>query len=488
MKIATFRRVWIALCLLVGVTASGIASAYPASQMFRYNALSTCPTQGPASGFVYSTGVAACQAAGAAYGALASFRAQGGTCSGTPSGQTAVYQSTTGSAPGFSCIYDYLTSGGAIHTNDIAMTSTNSQLSCPNGGTLSGSVCNCTPPQTDSGTGCVDPPACPDGQFLPAGGGPCTNICPSAGRGWNPLDGDGTDYGFNYPQGQSSACLNVTLSPSASADGLAKSDTCRVVPTSSIIVCADYGSGSICTSEDGRYTGTRCAVGIPTNVPDTATTCDVGDVWCYTDTGSCAAGFVGGTFNGRTICTKKGEPVNVIPQPDSVTSPPYPSEPGQTDPPTQDGEGATPDDRVTVGVGSGAVTGPGNGTGSGSGEDIITCGLPDTPKCKIDETGTPTGEGVDTEARAGVNEEAGKLTTKLEQVLAGEGAPDRSWGFSISFPNTCTPFEIGTARWGFFDVDFCQWQPVIHDIMSLIWVGVAVFLSIGLVIRTVSAG
>lgn len=373
--------------------------------------------------------------------------------------------------------------GGGIATHTVCQGP--AVNSCPNGGTLSGATCVCGSGETDTGTACTTP-SCPAGQHLV--GGVCVSICPAAGRAWNPLDsGDPSLAELTYPSGQTTVCADVAFVGESGP----VTDKCRVIPTGSIIVCADIGGGGgvICGSETGRYTGARCTAA--TDLPaETTNTCDSGDLWCRNPTGgACASGYMGASFNGEALCVKIGEPVNAVSQPDSAIAPPVPghadSPPSHSDPSNQTGESEDPDDRTVVGVGSGATTG--NGTG-GNGEGIVVCGLPDTPPCKIDETGTPTGEGADTDARAEINTEAGKLTTKLDQIIAGDGAPDRSWGFSISFPSTCNPMSIGTARWGFYTLDFCQWQSVAHDLMSLVWIGATIFACLGMVFRAISAG
>jgi hypothetical protein len=115
------------------------------------------------------------------------------------------------------------------------------------------------------------------------------------------------------------------------------------------------------------------------------------------------------------------------------------------------------------------------------------CGGTNQPKCKIDETGTPTGADVDQGAKQSLDTESSKLDVKLSQVVAGDGAPDRSWGFSISFPSTCTPLQITTRSWGNFTLNFCQWQPIVHDLMSMVWAAFTIWICIGMVFRAVNS-
>lgn len=454
----------IALIVLIAI-ACGRAESYPASSGYvafpcSGGSTSVQATDTAACGAMNTTAVASCYG----YTSWAFTGITAGECKGTLTGPGSVPNITGGSV------------GASGHL-------------CPNGGTLSGTTCNCAPGETDTGSACTTP-SCPAGQH--SVGGVCVNICPAAGRAWNPLDsGDSGADGLTYPSGQKTVCSEVGFAGESGP----VSDKCVVVPTGSIIVCADVvgGGGSQCYSETARYTGARC--GSASDMPvETVTSCDSGDLWCRNPTGgACAAGFTGATFGNESLCIKTGESINAVPQPRSPAAPPRAADvedpPELSDPSEQTGEETDPNDRTVVGIGeeSTGINGAGPG-GGGSGEDIITCGLPDSPPCKIDETGTPTGADADTEAKAGITTEAGKLTTALEGVIAGTGAADRSWGFSISFPSTCVPFNVGTSRWGFFAVDFCDFQDQAHDIMSLVWIASTIFLCIGMVFRAINAG
>jgi hypothetical protein len=356
----------------------------------------------------------------------------------------------------------------------------NPALQCPSGGTLSGNECVCGQNETDTGSSCTQPESCPAGQYDPVGGPTeCVPIC-----GANEAVYDPAGQGFSYPSGAKTFCSETTVA----GEGGDVTAHCLAEPTGSVIVCGDYGDSVACFSEHARYTGGQCAAAVETTLEDDVTVCAEGEVWCKSN-GACGAGFVGGSFAGADICVKKGESVNVVPQPKSSAAPPLSSSltdpPTQSNPGTKDGETNDPNLRTVVGVGSGTMGGGGGG-GGGGGDDIITCGLPNTPACKIDEEGTPDGADADTAAKAGIETEAGKLTTKLDEIVAGTGAPDRTWGFDISFPTTCVPFVITTRIWGTHVLDFCQWQPVVHDIMSLVWISTTLFLCIGMVFRAVT--
>lgn len=133
-----------------------------------------------------------------------------------------------------------------------------------------------------------------------------------------------------------------------------------------------------------------------------------------------------------------------------------------------------PDESVTQTPGAGGGT---------SLEDLITCGLPWTPPCKIDETGTPTAP-PDTS-----QQDAQDGISGIADCLANPAAclPQLELSWSFSLPSGCTPFEIPG-----YDMmpplDICQWQPVIHDLMSLLWVAAGLFGAIRMVNREMFGG
>jgi hypothetical protein len=283
---------------------------------------------------------------------------------------------------------------------------------------------------------------------------------------------------------------------------------CTVVATDSHLICVN----GLCQSDTSRETGEQCALGGGNEVTDEPpkadpNTCASDDLYCKLPTGGCPAGFVRGTFSGEDLCIRAGTPATSFPS--QSTSPLTPVPPGgaSLDPgvPTRPGEAPSPGGRGVTGIGAGAVPGQGSnanpptsgstppsGTGTGgSGVNIElkTCGRPGEPPCKIDETGTPDGATTGDDARKGIEDAAKGLETKLGQVVAGEGAPNASTGFfgSVLFPTTCTPFVLGNQRWGFYTLNFCQWQPVVHDLMTVIWSFFTILISLSMVFRTANA-
>lgn len=117
----------------------------------------------------------------------------------------------------------------------------------------------------------------------------------------------------------------------------------------------------------------------------------------------------------------------------------------------------------------------------------ITCGLPDTPACKIDETGTPTTE-----------DGVGKRTKELKDTYKpiedfvkdpstlGKPFPTLTWSFAL--PSNCSIIPLGTSFEPFISsIDVCQFQPMFHQLMSVVWSIGALFGAIGLLMKNSQA-
>lgn len=113
-------------------------------------------------------------------------------------------------------------------------------------------------------------------------------------------------------------------------------------------------------------------------------------------------------------------------------------------------------------------------------EKIIVCGLPDTPPCKIDETGTKLNSGTtfdQTKTDIDTQRDAAKAEIdKAAQIQAP------LWTFSFNLPTGCSPFPTGIRG---IVIDMCQYQGTIHSLMSMIWAGATAFCLIGMVGRTI---
>lgn len=112
-------------------------------------------------------------------------------------------------------------------------------------------------------------------------------------------------------------------------------------------------------------------------------------------------------------------------------------------------------------------TGPGgamNGTASASAPaaSVVVCGVPGSPKCQMDETGTPNGQGSFDGAKSDLNQAVNDHIGHLGDVTS-ESGKDASWGWLPVMPTgTCTPFKMGE----FAAVDWCGIVPTLQQITS----------------------
>lgn len=220
---------------------------------------------------------------------------------------------------------------------------------------------------------------------------------------------------------------------------------------------------------------------------------------------------VSGQVNGKPVCIgSTGTPLPSIPKPGNGTPPAAPGNPGSGDKPTtgpgagNDGAGRTP----TVGEGGnegggsssvvpgGGSEGNGQGTGTptptnpdGSAKpaDPTPCGIPGSPACRLDETGTPNGTGAFDGATAGVNSNRDSAVAGIN-AAAGASGKATGWSFTLALPTGCSPIPMGAYAPYLTGINICEWQPQIHDLMSMAWLAAAVFLCIGMVGRAIGGG
>lgn len=130
------------------------------------------------------------------------------------------------------------------------------------------------------------------------------------------------------------------------------------------------------------------------------------------------------------------------------------------------------------------VTGS-TGTSTPPTQEIITCGLPDTPPCKIDETGTPQADPAKTQEE--IDSIYGQIKTCLQDIKTCLPAlPDLSWSFAL--PSGCSPLTFDTLVGTVIEIDMCQHQPTIHDLMSMLWAAAGLFGAVSLVARFSAGG
>ena len=131
-----------------------------------------------------------------------------------------------------------------------------------------------------------------------------------------------------------------------------------------------------------------------------------------------------------------------------------------------------------------AVTSTQQTTSTLAAEKVVTCGLPDSPKCKIDETGTPVAEpkkeieAVDDLFKP-LKELAQNPTAKLPTL------PTISWSFQL--PAGCTAISIPAFHPFLQSLDICPFQAMFHNIMSMVWIFGGLFGAISLFWRNVFA-
>jgi len=125
----------------------------------------------------------------------------------------------------------------------------------------------------------------------------------------------------------------------------------------------------------------------------------------------------------------------------------------------------------------GTVTDGTTTTGAPPKEDQITCGLPNTPPCKIDEGGTPP-------PNDPFEKNPSSWFDPIRGVFANPEVADTSWNFTFSLPTGCSVLTVGPFFSQTVTIDLCQYMPMIHDFMSIVWLMTGVWVCVGMVGRT----
>lgn len=139
---------------------------------------------------------------------------------------------------------------------------------------------------------------------------------------------------------------------------------------------------------------------------------------------------------------------------------------------------------------------PAPGSPGAAKPDPITCGLPGTPPCKIDETGTPSPDSVGTVPTG----PAGPFTptiadhaNKINEVAGSIVTP--SFGFfGAPAVAACTPFEFVDrvdgrgATYRLPSIDACGTVDGIRGVMAYIWALAGGWLILGMIRRAVGTG
>lgn len=90
----------------------------------------------------------------------------------------------------------------------------------------------------------------------------------------------------------------------------------------------------------------------------------------------------------------------------------------------------------------------------------IECGLPGKPPCKIDETGTPEFEDPFS---------PDDPTAPLTALIDAPTVADVEFSWTLQLPSTCDVLTVGEFAGEVVEFDLCQYQPMIHDLMSIVW-------------------
>lgn len=121
---------------------------------------------------------------------------------------------------------------------------------------------------------------------------------------------------------------------------------------------------------------------------------------------------------------------------------------------------------------------PATSTPVGEPVTFETCGLPGKPKCLIEEAGTPAPVNSDVDS-AKLDAPKSSAETAITGA-ASIAAP--TWSFSFALPTGCAPYQTGLRG---VVLNICQFQPTIHDLMSMVWAATTAFAMIGMVGRTI---
>jgi hypothetical protein len=113
--------------------------------------------------------------------------------------------------------------------------------------------------------------------------------------------------------------------------------------------------------------------------------------------------------------------------------------------------------------------------------EFKTCGLPGTPPCKIDEGGTPPPPPPDpwgdpTDAAA-----------PLRAIIENPPVADVEWTFTFQLPSQCSTIAVPAFAPFLTEIDVCAFQPMFHDVMTVVWLAGTLFGIVGLLTRTLAA-
>ena len=236
-------------------------------------------------------------------------------------------------------------------------------------------------------------------------------------------------------------------------------------------VAAANGLHRVSTDFRGHFTGKTCNAASESDLPPEAVRADNSkDPPC--------PGYVGEVNGVRGCYGTASNPVRPVPPPEK------PSGHGQGDagnpaagtkPSSGEGSGSGGSGRTPSAGAGGSGGGPsGAAAGSGTkpdgttpkpddGKEQAACGAPGQPKCSINEAGTPDGKSAFDSANTGLDQNKDGWLAEISKVK-DLTAPGWTWTFQL--PSGCTPLDVPAFN---LSLDVCRFQPIIHDIMSMLW-------------------
>jgi hypothetical protein len=257
-------------------------------------------------------------------------------------------------------------------------------------------------------------------------------------------------------------CISHWISKAPSAQGLYRLSA----------DCQAYHEGKSCVASDPKYSS-----GNPLSPP-----------------AACPGTF--GEVNGKPVCLGSSAGTNPNKAQSKSGNPKAGSKSSDSS--------ASREPSAAQGGGADARGGPGvtgGGTGSDSNDDSdddpqkSQCELtPNAALCKdkvpIDETGTPSSTGSLFDSAIQQLDQAKESLLDLFPDAVSSDGKDTQWTFSFALPSSCQAIEtpIGqTAVTSGFKLDVCKYQPLIHDLMAMVWISGTIWLLIGMFGNTLRA-
>lgn len=116
----------------------------------------------------------------------------------------------------------------------------------------------------------------------------------------------------------------------------------------------------------------------------------------------------------------------------------------------------------------------------------ITCGLPGTPPCAIDDSGVPGQPQVD----AAMSAKPKDIQKDIDDIARNPVGffpkfPTLNWAFAL--PTGCAQIPTPAFAPALTSIDVCQFRPMFHDIMSVVWTLGGLFGAISLFMRNAIA-